>query len=179
MACHRAPSMEHRCAHRFELIPAGQPSVRVYGQTQQMVQSLFVGSAPPLGSSLRYTEAAVGEATVREAIAGRLDELSRRGLMGMHASLAPSDRFYICLHLISLRNLKLETTPGEEHHRAVLPPSTRYDAPVMNDALSDARNMMVWAISSGLPTRLSGTVTSKLAFLSAVRQRDRCLSMRL
>ena len=104
-----------------------------------MVHSLFVGSAPPLGSSLRYTEAAVGEATVREAIAGRLDELSRRGLMGMHASLAPSDRFYICLHLISLRNLKLETTPGEEHHPAALPPSTRYDAPVTNDALSRTR----------------------------------------
>src|ERR1700686_804715 len=51
---------------------------------------------------------------------------------------------------------------------AVLPPSTRYDAPVMNDALSDARNIMVWAISSGLPTRLSGTVAAKLAFLSSV-----------
>src|SRR5580700_9404263 len=56
----------------------------------------------------------------------------------------------------------------EENHRAVLPPSTRYDAPVINDALSDARNMMVWAISSGLPTRLSGTVAAKPAFLSAV-----------
>jgi hypothetical protein len=62
----------------------------------------------------------------------------------------------------------LETTLGEEHHRAVLPPSTRYDAPVMNDALSDARNMMVWAISSGLPIRLSGTVAASPAFLSAV-----------
>jgi hypothetical protein len=38
----------------------------------------------------------------------------------------------------------------------------------MNDALSDARNMMVWAISSGLPTRLSGTVAARPAFLSAV-----------
>jgi hypothetical protein len=38
----------------------------------------------------------------------------------------------------------------------------------MNDALSDARNVMVLAISSGLPTRLSGTVAAKLAFLSAV-----------
>src|SRR5713226_7486153 len=38
----------------------------------------------------------------------------------------------------------------------------------MNDALSDARNMMVSAISSGLPTRLSGTVAAKPAFLSAV-----------
>src|SRR5580692_12157137 len=53
-------------------------------------------------------------------------------------------------------------------HLAVLPPSTTYDAPVMNEALSDARNTMVWAISSGLPTRLSGTVAAKLAFLSAL-----------
>src|ERR1700736_1025476 len=51
---------------------------------------------------------------------------------------------------------------------AVLPPSTRYDAPVMNDALSDARNIMVWAISSGLPTRLSGTFAATAAFLSSV-----------
>src|SRR5579862_6432372 len=53
-------------------------------------------------------------------------------------------------------------------YRADLPPSTRYEAPVMNEALSDARNMMVWAMSSGLPTRLSGTVAAKLAFLSTV-----------
>src|ERR1700736_3153673 len=58
--------------------------------------------------------------------------------------------------------------PPEENHRAVLPPSTRYDAPVTNDALSDARNIMVSAISSGLTTRLSGTVAAKPAFLSAV-----------
>src|SRR5258708_26290544 len=44
--------------------------------------------------------------------------------------------------------------PPKEHHWAVLPPSTRQDAPVMNEALPDARNMIVWAISSGLPTRL-------------------------
>ena len=37
-----------------------------------------------------------------------------------------------------------------------------------NDALSDARNMMVSAISSGLPIRLSGTVAAKPAFLSGV-----------
>src|SRR5947207_9186655 len=49
-----------------------------------------------------------------------------------------------------------------------LPPSTRYDAPVMNDALSDARKTMVSAISSGLPTRLSGTVAARPAFLSSV-----------
>ena len=38
----------------------------------------------------------------------------------------------------------------------------------MNEALSDARNVMVLAISSGVPTRLSGTVAARLAFLSAV-----------
>src|SRR5580692_845361 len=54
------------------------------------------------------------------------------------------------------------------NHLAVLPPSTTYDAPVMNDALSEARNMIVWAISSGRPTRLSGTVAAKLAFFSGV-----------
>src|SRR5580704_6615957 len=53
-------------------------------------------------------------------------------------------------------------------YRADLPPSTRYEAPVMNEALSDARNVMVLAISSGLPTRLSGTVAARLAFLSVV-----------
>ena len=53
-------------------------------------------------------------------------------------------------------------------YRADLPPSTRNEAPVMNDALSDARNAMVLAISSGLPTRLTGTVAARLAFLSAV-----------
>jgi len=57
--------------------------------------------------------------------------------------------------------------PPEENHRAVLPPSTRYDAPVTNDVLSDARNMMVWAISWGLPTRLSGSVAAP-PFLSGV-----------
>jgi hypothetical protein len=55
-----------------------------------------------------------------------------------------------------------------KNHLAVLPPSTTYDAPVMNDALSDARNVMIWAISSGLPIRLSGTVAASPAFLSAL-----------
>src|SRR6202171_4022704 len=84
---------------------------------------------------------------------------------GLLRHLSP---FCSCSAFLSLRNLKLETTLGEEHHWAVLPPSTRYDAPVMNDALSDARNRMVWAISSGLPTRLSGTVAARAAFLSLV-----------
>ena len=37
------------------------------------------------------------------------------------------------------------------NHRAVLPPSTAIVAPVMKDALSDERNTIVWAISSGFP----------------------------
>src|ERR1700730_2780291 len=79
----------------------------------------------------------------------------------------------VVLSFVMRRKLKPAALPAgwvppEENHRAVLPPSTRYDAPVTNDALSDARNMMVWAISSGLPTRLSGTVAAKPAFLSAV-----------
>src|SRR5207244_3365998 len=38
----------------------------------------------------------------------------------------------------------------------------------MKDALSDARNTMVWAISSGVPARLSGTPAIKPFFLSAL-----------
>ena len=38
----------------------------------------------------------------------------------------------------------------------------------MNDALSEERKAMVCAISSGFPTRLSGTVEASLAFLPAV-----------
>src|SRR5262245_28133550 len=38
----------------------------------------------------------------------------------------------------------------------------------MKDASSDARNTMVWAISSGLPARLRGTPAIKPAFLSAL-----------
>src|SRR5712671_6786171 len=38
----------------------------------------------------------------------------------------------------------------------------------MNDALSEERKAMVCAISSGFPTRLSGTVDAKRAFLSSV-----------
>ena len=38
----------------------------------------------------------------------------------------------------------------------------------MNEALSEERKAIVCAISSGFPTRLSGTVDAKLAFLSEV-----------
>ena len=40
---------------------------------------------------------------------------------------------------------------------AVLPPLTAITWPVRNSALFDARNTMVWAISSGLPERFAGT----------------------
>src|SRR6202008_2444584 len=53
------------------------------------------------------------------------------------------------------------------NHKAVLPPSTAIVAPVMKDALSDDRNTIDSAISSGLPTRLSGTPALKPAFLSS------------
>src|SRR5437879_12678388 len=46
---------------------------------------------------------------------------------------------------------------GSERYAAVLPPSAANDAPVINAALSDARNTMVWAISSGRPRRRRGT----------------------
>jgi|HubBroStandDraft_5_1064220.scaffolds.fasta_scaffold1680858_1 hypothetical protein len=47
-------------------------------------------------------------------------------------------------------------------YRADLPPSMRYEAPVIKEALSDARNVIVLAIFSGVPTRLSGTVAARL-----------------
>src|SRR5258705_12817619 len=53
-------------------------------------------------------------------------------------------------------------------HRAVLPPATAIVAPVMKDALSDDRNKIDSAISSGLPMRLSGTPEIKPAFLSSL-----------
>src|SRR6266853_5054687 len=55
-----------------------------------------------------------------------------------------------------------------ENYRAVFPPSTAIVAPVMNDALSDDRYTIAWAISSGLPTRLRGTPAIRPAFLSSV-----------
>src|ERR1700738_3733514 len=73
--------------------------------------------------------------------------------------------------LLSARAQPFRTGPSDADYWAVLPPPTRYDAPVMNDALADARNMMGWAISSGLPTRLSGTVAARPAFLSAVPEK--------
>ena len=38
----------------------------------------------------------------------------------------------------------------------------------MKDALSDERNTMVWAISSGLPMRFTGTRETNAALLSSV-----------
>jgi hypothetical protein len=45
----------------------------------------------------------------------------------------------------------------ERHHDAVLPPLTAMTWPVMNEALAEAAKTMASAISSGLPTRFSGT----------------------
>src|SRR6202035_5269440 len=61
-----------------------------------------------------------------------------------------------------------ELKPENLPYRAVLPPSAAKVAPVLKDALSDAINTITWAISSGLPTRLSGTVETKPAFRSSV-----------
>ena len=47
-------------------------------------------------------------------------------------------------------------------------PSEAKVAPVLKDDLSDARNTIIWAISSGIPARLSGTPATKPAFFSAV-----------
>src|SRR5947209_1125552 len=55
-----------------------------------------------------------------------------------------------------------------DDQRAVLPPSTAIVAPVMNALLSEARNTMTWAISSGSPTRLSGTPAIKAALRASV-----------
>jgi hypothetical protein len=53
-------------------------------------------------------------------------------------------------------------------HWANLPPSTAMEAPVMNGALSEARNTIVRAISSGRPARLTGTPETNAALLSSV-----------
>jgi hypothetical protein len=50
--------------------------------------------------------------------------------------------------------------------RAALPPLTGIDAPLMNEALSEATKRMASAISSERPKRLSGTPEAKLAFCS-------------
>jgi hypothetical protein len=48
-------------------------------------------------------------------------------------------------------------TVGVAAYKAVLPPLMWTISPVMKLALFDARNMMTWAISSGVPMRFSGT----------------------
>src|ERR1700712_3606308 len=53
-------------------------------------------------------------------------------------------------------------------HEAVLPPLILTIWPVMKDALSEARNTMASAISSGFAPRLSGTAAKNAAFLSGV-----------
>ena len=56
----------------------------------------------------------------------------------------------------------------EQNQRASFPPSTATETPVIKDALSDARNTMVSAISSAVPTRFTGTPEIKAALFSAV-----------
>lgn len=51
---------------------------------------------------------------------------------------------------------------------ASLPPSTPMIWPVMNEAFSELTNTMAWAISSGVPARLSGMPAIRPALRSAV-----------
>src|SRR6266436_1219059 len=53
-------------------------------------------------------------------------------------------------------------------YKPVLPPLTLMIWPVMNDALLEATNTMVSAISSGRPARFSGTPATRPAFRSAL-----------
>src|SRR6266851_2842556 len=53
-------------------------------------------------------------------------------------------------------------------YEAVLPPLTLMIWPVMNDALLEATNTIVSAISSGRPARFSGTPATRPAFRSAL-----------
>src|SRR4029077_11079641 len=57
--------------------------------------------------------------------------------------------------------------PGVQNYEAVLPPFTAMIWPVMNDALGEATNTIVSAISVGVPRRLSGTPATNPAFRSA------------
>src|SRR6185369_2453875 len=75
-------------------------------------------------------------------------------------------RFNCLIHFCSPNAATLARL--KEHYWADLPPSTEYDAPVMNDALSEARKTMACATSSGLPSRLSATVAVRPAFFSSV-----------
>src|SRR5271169_3832740 len=59
-------------------------------------------------------------------------------------------------------------TVGSAGYPADFPPSTESTWPVIKAALSEARKTMASAISSGFPTRLSGTVETRPAFLSAL-----------
>src|SRR5216684_3805330 len=57
---------------------------------------------------------------------------------------------------------------GSRDYPADFPPSTKRTCPVVKDALLEARNTTALAISSGLPTRWSGTAPTRPAFRSAL-----------
>src|SRR5438094_3657686 len=59
-------------------------------------------------------------------------------------------------------------TVGFAGYPADFPPSTESTWPVIKAALSEARKTRALAISSGFPTRPSGTLETRPAFLSAL-----------
>jgi len=95
----------------------------------------------------RYAEAAGGEAN-----AGRLNELGWRGLVTATAHETSVDG--IC--------------GKREPQRASFPPSAASEAPVMKEALSEARKRIASATSSGWPIRFMGTREIKSALFSGV-----------
>jgi hypothetical protein len=78
--------------------------------------------------------AAVGEAPVREANAGGVNELGRRSLVAVLA------------HETSMDGICGKREPSQ---RASFPPSAASEAPVMKEALSEARKRIAAATSSG------------------------------
>src|SRR6266446_3808508 len=67
-----------------------------------------------------------------------------------------------------LEPLPIVPANRREPQPAVLPPSAVSICPVTNDAFSEARKTAARAISAGSPTRPSGTLLARAAFLSAV-----------
>jgi hypothetical protein len=63
-------------------------------------------------------------------------------------------------------NQLVETAP--ELVRAVIPPSTGIEAPVMYDAFAEATKAITCAISSGAATRLTGTMETSAALFSSM-----------
>ena len=55
------------------------------------------------------------------------------------------------------------------NHQLVIPPSMQIFSPVMNPALSEQRNITIFAISIGLPTRPTGCCKASVIFISRVK----------